>query len=105
MLTRKNRGRYGDGYLLARECDRCGGPKRDLCLAETHVSDNQSIHRLTGCKVVQHFLDGAALIRCLPERETRDEALIRVLGRYQLRCKRAAALEGLRVHGSRRPVE
>ncbi len=56
------------------------GAQRDFRLAEADVAADDAIHRLIGCKVRQHIVNGAGLVFCQLERKTGFEAAVVALG-------------------------
>ncbi len=83
MLAREQRGRADDGDLQPRHCRDEGGTQRNLGLAETDIADDEAVHRLARCQIVEHFADRAVLIVGFLVGKAIDEA--RIAARIRLR--------------------
>ncbi len=76
MLLGQQRGRAKDGDLPAAGHRGKRRPQRHLGLAEAHVAAHQAVHRKARAHVLQHGLDGGALIRRFLEVESLGEGLV-----------------------------
>ena len=97
VLAAEQRRRRDDRDLEAGHDGDEGGAQRHLGLAEADVAADQPVHRPAGGEVVQHLLDGAALVVGLDIGEAGAEFVVDALGRRHrprpaLTCRAAAVL-------------
>ena len=76
VLLGQQRGRRQQRDLLAAEHGDEGGAQRDLGLAEADVAADQPVHRLGRDHVLDHRVDGGALVRRFLEAEAGGEGLV-----------------------------
>ena len=96
MLLGKQRSGRQDGDLLAPVHGHERGAQRHLGLAKTHVATDQAVHGLGADEVLDHGVDGGALVGRLLEAETGSESLV-VIGREPVGIALARGAAGVQV--------
>jgi hypothetical protein len=76
VLLGQQRGGRQDRHLLAAVHRHEGGAQRHLGLAEADVAADQAVHRLGADHVLDHGVDGGALVGRLLEAEAGGEGLV-----------------------------
>ena len=103
VLLGENGRRDEHQRLLAVERGGKRGADGDLRLAEADVAADEAVHRARGLEVLLHGLDRRALVRRLPVRERRFEALEPLLGEVVGEARPHSAA-GRRAGAARRPA-
>src|SRR5687768_7485363 len=79
MLFSQQRGGYQYRYLSAIGDGNKGRPQRNLSLAETYVTADQTIHGLGRTQILDYRINGRSLIGCFLEAESFDKGLVVML--------------------------